>query len=192
MEMEIDMEEEGPDLDLALDKQVISQFKAEILDKLKQTTEALKRMADAVALADDAEDASQTRRAGLLDATSGILQLMTLLNEAEKMREAQMVMTRDGPSDEEDELMRKIMLLKPALTRMMMGERVDEDLRFCHELIIDLKEQQLFDPEEVWEPKKDRELLGEGEMDDGGDEEGIKRGHEDEGSEDEVKRRKLD
>jgi hypothetical protein len=38
----------------------------------------------------------------------------------------------------------------------------------------------------------DRELLGEGEMDDDGDEEGIKRGHDDEGGEDdEAKRRKL-
>jgi hypothetical protein len=157
MDMGIDMEEE-PDLDLALDKQVISQFKAEVLEKLKQTTEALKRMADAVALTDNTEDASQTRRAGILDATSGIIQLMTLLKEAEKMREAQRVMARDGPSDEEDELMRKIMLLNPALTRMMMGQKVDEDLRFCHELITDLKAQQPVDPEEVWEPKEDMQL----------------------------------
>jgi hypothetical protein len=159
MEMEIDMEEEPVlDLDLALDKQVISQFKTEVLEKLKQTTEALKRMADAVALTDNTEDASQTRRAGLLDATSGIIQLLTLLKEAEKMREAQRAMTRDGPSDEEDELMRKIMLLNPALTRMMMGQKVDEDLRFCHELITDLKAQQPVNPEEVWEPKEGMQL----------------------------------
>ncbi|KAL3496889.1 hypothetical protein BJX62DRAFT_232085 [Aspergillus germanicus] len=150
-------------------------------------------MADAVALTDNTEDASQTRRAGIMDATSGIIQLMTLLKKAEKMREAQRVMTRDGPSDEEDELMRKIMLLNLALTRMLMSQKVDEDLRFCHELITDLKEQQPVDPEEVWEPKEDQELLGEREMDDDGNEEGIKRGHEDkEGEDDEAKRRKLD
>jgi hypothetical protein len=39
----------------------------------------------------------------------------------------------------------------------------------------------------------DQEILGEVEMDDDGDEEGIKRGHEDEEDEDEeAKRRKLD
>ncbi|KAL2852733.1 hypothetical protein BJX68DRAFT_265614 [Aspergillus pseudodeflectus] len=174
MEMEIEMQED-PDLDLDLDlaKHTISQFKAEILAKLKQTTEVMKRMADAAVLAGDTEDASQNRRALLADATSGILGLMELLEEAEKMREAQKVMTRDGPSDDEDELMGKIMLLKPALTRMMMGEKPA-------------------DPEEVWEPQEARELLSQEEMDDAGDEVGTKRGYKDEESQDEAKKRKLD
>jgi hypothetical protein len=159
MEMEIEMQED-PDFDLDLDlaKHTISQFKAEILAKLRQTTEAMKRMADAAALAGDTEDASQNRRALLADATTGILGLMESLEEAEKMREAQKVMTRDGPSDDEDELMGKIMLLKPALTRMMMGEKVDEELHFCHEVITELKDQQPADPEEVWEPQEGMQL----------------------------------
>ncbi|KAJ0423766.1 hypothetical protein BJY00DRAFT_310001 [Aspergillus carlsbadensis] len=186
--MDTEMETD-PDLDLDLDKQIISQFQAAVLARLEHTTGALKRMTDAAAIADNTEESFQSWKAGFADATSSIEEMMGLLGQAQKMRDAQRLMTRDGPSDYDHELMTKIMLLKPALARMMKGNQRDEDLDFCQELITDLKMQQPVDPENAWEPQ---EALNEGEMGDDGDGEGTKRGLEDEESQDESKRRRLD